>query len=66
MKRKKLECAYTLLKSKVSSRDETPIYGMSYDAFSKLIKIIDPKKSDIKIKILFKVLDFNQDRYLRN
>lgn len=66
VKRKKLESAFHLLKSRITNDDEPPIYAISYDNFVKLVKLIDSKKSEVKIRILFKVLDFAQDYCLRN
>jgi hypothetical protein len=64
VKRKKLETAFNLIKTRVSKNGEPIITGVSYNNFSKLIKLIDVKKSELKIKILFQVLDFSDENHL--
>ena len=65
VKRKKLESAFNMIKSRVSKSGDLICTAIPYESFSKLMKIIDPDKSDLKIKILFQVLDFSDDNCLR-
>ena len=64
-KRRKLEHAYRLVKTRVSGIDDPLLYAMTYDTFHRLIKIIYPYKSESKIRVLFKVLDVDGSNVLR-
>lgn len=64
-KRRKLETAFNLIKRRISKNGDPTVAAISYHNFSKLMKINDPSKSDLKIKIIFQVLDFAGDSYLR-
>lgn len=66
LKRRKLESAFHLIKTRVTNDVQLPIYAVSFDTFVRLVKLIDPSKTEVKIKILFRVLDFSQDNSLRN
>ena len=66
MKRKKLEYIFHLIKSRVSKDGESPLYALSYENFSKLLKIVRPNETDLKIKTIFRALDFAGDNSLRN
>lgn len=63
--RKKLEASFQLLKSKCVDNKGHSSFAVSYESFEKLIKCINPNKSDAKIKILFAVLDISKDNCLR-
>jgi hypothetical protein len=65
VKRKKLESAFNLMKTRNIQNNDTFITAITYDNFAHVMKIIDPLKSDLKIRILFKVLDFADDNCLR-
>ena len=64
-KRRKLESAFNIIKTRVIQNDGSFVNAITEDNFEKLIKTIDPSKSDLKIKILFQVLDFADDNCLR-
>jgi hypothetical protein len=40
-------------------------YGITYEVFLEVIKKVYPKKSELKIRILFKVLDIDGSNVLR-
>jgi two pore calcium channel protein 3 len=66
VKRKKLESAFNIIKTRVSKNGVSiPIIAISYENFYKLLKTIDPLRSDFKIKVIFQVLDFADDDCLR-
>jgi two pore calcium channel protein 3 len=65
VKRKKLESAFNLMKTRIIQNDGTFITVITYENFAHVMKIIDPFKIDLKIRILFKVLDFADDDCLR-
>ena len=59
LKRTKMREAFDLIKSATSST-------ITYDTFSSLIKIIDPKKfkNEKQVKVLFELIDFNGNKLL--
>ena len=66
IKRKNLESVFNIIKTRVSKKgDSTAIIAISYKNFHKLLKTIDPNRSDFKIKVIFQVLDFADDGCLR-
>ena len=64
VKRKKLETAFNMIKTRVNKNGEQIITAVSYNNFKKLMRQIDANKSELKIKILFQVLDFSDENYL--
>jgi hypothetical protein len=70
--RRKLETSFNYLKIVTSNNHKlernigTPIeYGITYEVFLEVIKKVYPKKSELKIRILFKVLDIDGSNVLR-
>ena len=54
-----------MIKTRVSKNGDPIVTAISFDNFANLMKIIDNSKSDLKIKIIFRVLDFADDNCLR-
>jgi hypothetical protein len=70
--RRKLETSFNYLKIvttnnyKLEQNIGTPIeYGITYEVFLEVIKKVYPKKSELKTRILFKVLDIDGSNVLR-
>ena len=55
--------AFHMIKTRIEGR-EPDYYAITFEHFEKLIKYNYPKKSDVKIKIIFKILDFKKDNCL--
>jgi two pore calcium channel protein 3 len=65
VKRKKLESAFNIIKTRIIQNNGTFITAITYENFYKLLKTIDPLRSEFKIKVIFQVLDFADDNCLR-
>lgn len=60
MRRKQLDSAFYKLKNSRIGE----IKAISYQTFTNLLKLVDPKSSNYKIKILFILLDLDDDKLI--
>ncbi len=65
LRRSKLESAFNLLKSSSVNTTNMEKNGtINYNTFFNLLRLIDTKKSNYQIKILFNLLDLDSDNAL--